>query len=119
MGLQVIDVVGAEACCGIDLPQQLCLHFRIGYGETGLMAISIDCRGRHHGEDRVAICHGLVIILEHEDAPSLGADIAVTRGIEGMATPARRQHGRLGKSDERERVQVQADAARQCHCGFA
>jgi len=116
---QVVDLGGRDAGLFVDLAHQRGLGLHAGHGEAGLAAVGVDGAAGHHGQDGVAVGDRLVVVLQHEDAAAFGTDVAVAGGVEDVAAPARRQHGRLGEGDEAVGVQVQADAAGQRLGAFA
>ena len=74
---------------------------------------------RTTAQDPVATTQRVGQAFEHHDAAPLGADIAIGRGVEGLAASVRRQHPRLAEGDAQLGRQDQVDAARQGQVALA
>ena len=113
--LHVVQVLRINAEAAIHLVQQRRLRRRVGQGEPVGPPVRIHAGPAHHGMDRVAVGQRRPQRLQHQHRPALSPHIAVRPRIEGMAPPARRQHGRRAKPYEVLRRQQQVDPAHQRH----
>ncbi|MNF40456.1 hypothetical protein D3C84_214610 [compost metagenome] len=111
VGFEVVESGRIDPGLGIGALEQRRLCIGTGQGQAGFTTVGVHGAGSDHREDRVAVGHGLIVILEQEQTTALGARVTVTVLIEGLATPGTRQHRGLGENHEAERVHVQADAA--------
>ena len=101
------------------LPNYGLLSFAVRYRESTASSVLVYGGTADQGENVVAIGDGIGETLEHDDAAAFAAHEAIRVGIEGLATPVRRQHVRLRKGDCRVRGKHQVHAACESDTAFA
>ena len=74
------------------LAHQRLLGRAVGDGLAAAGAVLVDRRPAHHGQHGVAVTLRVLEALEHHDAASLAAHVAVGVGVEGFAGSVRREH---------------------------
>ncbi len=75
--------------------------------------ILVDRRTAHHRQHRIPVAQRIAESLEHHDAATLAADIAVRAGIKGFATSIGSQHSPPRGGDAVFRAQHQVDPGHQ------
>jgi len=119
MGLNIIDLFRIYPGLGVGLFQQVGLGVRAGHGQARFAAIGVHNRGGHHRQNPVTVANSGIVLLQQKQAAPFGTDITVAGGVEDIAQAAAGEHGGLGKGDETEGVQVQADPPGDGRVGFA
>ena len=76
-------------------------------------------RTTDHCQDAVAVAFGVREALQHDHPAALAASIAIRRGIEGLASPVRRQHPRAAGCQHTLYAQDQVHAAGERRLAFA
>ena len=117
--LDIEDTLGRHPAFAIDLTEQGFLGLLVRQGNPVRAAIRVRAAADDHRPDRVAIAFRVGERLQHDDAASLGADVAVTARIEAPAAPGPRQHGGPAESDGRFRLSQKVDGTDEGQGGFA
>ena len=106
----VIDVVRLDIGARINFFEQRTLCRRTRYRQAGFTAIGVNARIRNDGQNMIAVGDCGVVILQEKNAATFRAHIAIAIGIEYIAMATAGKHRRFGKTDETERVDMQAHA---------
>jgi hypothetical protein len=90
--LEVVDVSADQTGPSQRGGDKPLLCATIGHGQTAGCAVLVHGGARNHRGDPVAVTLRVAEPLEHQDPAAFTADVAVGRGVEGLALPDRRQH---------------------------
>ena len=110
-----VHLGGVNPRIGTCVQHQLGLRLRAGQGNPVGLAILIEGRAHDHTMDRVSICDGLGKQFEQHHARPFTTHEAVGGSVKCCTPSIRRQHPRLGKSDESIRCNHHRHPARHRH----
>ena len=115
----VRDVQRIDARRAQRLPEDGFLRGAVRHGQPAARAILVDGRAADHGEDRVAVGHGVRQALQEHDAAAFAPDESVGCLVERLAPAVRRHHPPLVERDEGVRQEHDLDATGQRQVALA
>ncbi len=111
MGFAITNLLGSDASLRQDPAHQGFLGGSIRDRQPTTGPILIHPAAPDHRPDRVAIGNRIRQTLEDHRTRALAADVAVGRGIEGLAAPIGGHHARAGEAETVDRREEQVDTA--------
>ena len=102
--LEVVDIAADQARPRQRRGDEPLLRTAIGHRQTAGRAVLVDRGPGDHRAHPVAVPLGVAEPLEHQDAASLTAHIAVGGRVESLAVAHGRQHPGAGGRDEGDRT---------------
>ena len=111
MGLDVVNLARRDSGLPVGFPQDRLLGQRIRRHEPVASSVLVHGAAANDGMDRIAIRQSPRERLQHDDAGTLAANIAIRPGVEGFAASVRRPGAGVGKVDCNRRREDQVHAA--------
>ena len=119
VGFDVADFGGRQPGVGQGGANHGLLGRSVGGRQAVAASVVVDGAAANQGDDPIAGGQRVAEPFEHDHAAAFAADVAVGRGVEGLAAPVRGHHVGLGQRQGHFRAEHQVHPAGQGQVGFA
>ena len=117
--LDVLHLAGRDAGLPVGFAQHRLLRQRVRRHQPVAASVLVHGAAANDGINRIAVSQRFRQRLQHDDAGTLAANVAVGPGIERLAAPIRRHGAGFGEIDRNRRRKNQVHAPGQSQRGLA
>ena len=117
--LDITDFPRSDAGTCQCVPDHCLLRRTVRCSESAAGTVLVDGTAADDGQDPVAIGTGIAQLFQHDDAATFPTSETVSRRIECLTAPVRREHARMRQRYKDVRREYQVHAACQRHTAVA